>query len=101
MIELRTAATKFLVPLTVTLSTLPIFSFDDSELLPSSTYTIFLNDAHDINWDNYDCISPLQKSQDEINYETISNFASKLVNDTSDIPPEFAKVLVNDFWNLV
>ncbi len=34
------------------------------------------------------------------NEETLEEFARKLLNDQEDIPPEFQKVLDDNFWEL-
>lgn len=101
MIELKTAATKFIIPLSVTLSTLPIFQLNDTGLIPSSIYETYISDASNLNWDNYDPFLSMYKSADDLNYKTITDFATKFVSDTKDIPPEFSRMLIEDFWNLV
>jgi len=44
-------------------------------------------------------------SSEEINnlisFQTIQGFATKLLENTKDINPEFAKIVSEDFWDLV
>jgi CRISPR/Cas system-associated protein Csx1 len=93
------AYTKYLIPLSITIST--IFQSSEQSLLPFSNHMIHINETNDINWENYDSVYSSLKQSDLINYEIITRFASKILNESSDIPPEFSKILNEEFWNLL
>ena len=57
MIELQANVTKYILPFTVTLSTLPIFQTDDLRLLPSLNHHVPAIEIRDFNWENYDPVS--------------------------------------------
>jgi|GEM_PF-6571229 len=45
---------------------------------------------------------PLQlKNQDQEQYDITVAFATRLIEQSSDIPPDFAKVIDEEFWNLI
>jgi hypothetical protein len=45
--------------------------------------------------------SPIIEAIVEIRMERIYRFAVTLLQDTEDIPEEFAKVLNDDFWEII
>ena len=55
----------------------------------------------DFKWESYDPSLALIMNNNYVDYAKIVDFASKLANETKDIPPEFSRVLIDDFWNLV
>jgi|WetSurMetagenome_2_1015567.scaffolds.fasta_scaffold07745_9 hypothetical protein len=93
-------ATKYFIPLSVTLS-LPIFATQSENTIPSRFYNIPTIELSDETWPSFDASFFQTSLEDEITYQSIENFASKLLNESTDIPPEFAKIIDEDFWNLI
>jgi len=101
MTELQTQFARYIVPLTVTLTTLPILQQGEAALLPSSNHAVPAIEVRDFQWQNFDPMLSQLSQSDISGYTTIVDFALNLVRESSELPPEFSRVLVEDFWNLV
>jgi hypothetical protein len=98
MTESQSSLTKIILPVTVTLSTLPTFQFV-SPILPDSNHEIAYENTLEYDWGNSNYSNCVSYEYDE--YSTIVDFASDFVNELKDIPSDFAAILNEEFWNLV
>lgn len=87
---------------TLTAATFLISSFGDVETMPSENYTPPILNISERAWEEK-FIPTYQTDNQDIyeKMEIIHQFASKLVNESIDIPPEFATVINENFWELI
>jgi hypothetical protein len=93
-------ATNILIPLSVSFS-LPFFASQQENTIPSRFYDIPATELADETWQTFNSSCLQNALSDRAKYQTIHDFASKLLQESNDIPPEFAKIIDEEFWNLV
>lgn len=50
---------------------------------------------------NCDTDNPKNVYDEEERNEILKNFYNELIENQEDLPPEFSKILVEDFWELI
>ena len=95
------AITKLLVPLSVTMA-LPVFDLDTGDsICPAQFHDIPRSEFSEDCWRSFDSLSSRPVQEDHVRYRAVTGFASRLLRETSDMPADFAKVIDDEFWNLV
>jgi len=100
MTELSLNTSKISIPTSMTAAALFATTFTGQYQLPSEYYALPQLVIKDKIWeDQY--IPRMLYDSDAEKIETIHNFASSLLNESEDIPEEFAKIINEDFWEIL
>jgi len=97
MTEIALNTSKFLVPTTITMATLCI---PEQNQMPQRYYPLSSFSLTDKIWEGH-YIPNSTKNENVEKIQIIHNFASQLINETEDIPEEFARILNEDFWDII
>lgn len=100
MTELSLNTSKISIPTSMTAAALFASTFMGPYQLPSDYYALPQIGIKDKIWeDQY--IPRMFYDSDAEKIETIHNFAYNLLNESEDIPEEFAKIINEDFWEIL
>ena len=100
MTELSLNTSKISIPTSMTAAALFATTFMVQYQLPSEYYALPQIGIKDKIWeDQY--IPRILYDSDADKIEIIHHFASSLLNESEDIPEEFAKIINEDFWEIL
>jgi hypothetical protein len=100
MTELSLNTSTISIPTSITAAAFFVSSFVGQNQLPSEYYPLPQFGSKNNIWeDQY--LPKIRYESDSDKIEIIHNFASSLLNDSEDIPAEFAKIIHEDFWEIL
>ena len=100
MTEISSNTSKVSIPISITAAALFATTIMGQYQLPSDYYALPQLVIKDKIWeDQY--IPRIIYDSDAEKIETIHYFASSLLNESEDIPEEFAKIINEDFWEII
>ncbi len=92
---------RYALPVTITAISLQIGNLSEIDNLPTRNYPIPYQKLATYSWEEgyMEQVPEYISSEQEI--IIIQNFAINLIKEIKDIPPEFSKVIEDNFWELV
>lgn len=101
MTDILLSSSKFSIPTTLSAAaTLMITTISDNNQLPYEYHSIPQFQINDKVWEEQYVPQKLSDDYfDKIN--AIHQFAVQLIQDSEDIPEEFAKIINEDFWEII
>jgi len=100
MTEISLNTSKVSIPTSITAAALFVTSFIGQNQFPTDYYALPQFGMKEKSWEDYYLPKILYDSDSE-KIEIIHNFVSSLLNESEDIPEEFAKIINEDFWEIL
>jgi len=100
MSEIKLNTTKYLIPTSITAAALCIATVADHSQLPLKYYSMPDFSIKQRAWEEQ-YIPSNTWGDVYIKIETIHKFAVTLLKESEDIPEDFAKVINEDFWEII
>lgn len=102
MTEISLNNSKISIPTSITATALFVSSFMGQNQLPSDYYPLTQSGIKDNIWEDQYLPTILYDFDSDSNkMKIIHNFALTLLHESEDIPEEFAKVINEDFWEII
>jgi hypothetical protein len=92
---------RYAIPVTLTAASLQFLNVPQLSSPLTENYRIPKLKLINYSWEEGYMPSIMEYYSSEQKIEIIQNFAINLVKEIEDIPPEFSKVIDEDFWDLV
>jgi hypothetical protein len=92
---------RYAIPMTLTAASLQFYNVTPTNYLPSRDYAIPNFRLMNYPWEDGYIPSRADFNLSPSGIETIQLFAINLLEETIDIPPEFSRVIDENFWDLV
>jgi hypothetical protein len=101
MTEIKLNATRYFIPTSITAAALCIVTATDQDQLPLEYYSSLPDfSIRQKAWEEQ-YVPSNSLANDFQNIETIQRFVVTLLRESEDIPEEFAKVINEDFWEII